>query len=252
MANPIVLFATPPDVQNPQRLCDIINQYSTLPNSVTLVGDTNYAILKSDRIIEGNAPFTAPRTWTLPAVTAVSPGTIIKLFPSTLTPINTLTLARTGTDQLYDVQTGALTISIVITNSFTSFDAIAINENGTTYWFIVYGAYPQWIAYTPTVTAGGGTPVYTATGKYIQIGSVVHFTASVTVTNITGVTGAMFVTLPSASINGVAISSMDASGGLALFGSVNAGASSVGVLLYNSGTPWATHSYVFSGTYESG
>lgn len=32
MANPPSLYATPADVQNPQRLCDIINQYGPLGN----------------------------------------------------------------------------------------------------------------------------------------------------------------------------------------------------------------------------
>ena len=42
---------------------------------------------------------------------------------------------------------------------------------------------PAWTAYTPTITAGSGTfTTVSATGRYIQIGKIIHFRETITIT----------------------------------------------------------------------
>lgn len=45
-----------------------------LTQDVVLVGNTNYSILNTDRVVSTNASFTAARTWTLPPAAQVNPG----------------------------------------------------------------------------------------------------------------------------------------------------------------------------------
>jgi hypothetical protein len=245
---------TPPLGDSSSRYATTAFVQSAAAGGVTSVGDTDYSILTTDRVINGTVPFTSPRTWTFPAVTSVNPGTVIKFFPSTLTPTNTLTLARTGADQFYDVQTATITTSIVLTNSITGFDAIAINQGGgSTFWFIVYFAYPQWITYTPTVTSQGGTITsYTASGKFIQIGSIVHFSATVTITNQGTATGFMDVTLPLTSLNNAAFSGGIANTGGGCFAVASAATATVVVLRADATSVLSSGNTIYlSGTYEA-
>lgn len=54
-----------------------------------------------------------------------------------------------------------------------------------------------WTAYTPTVTAQTGSfTTVNATGKYIEIGKIVHFNYEITLTNIGTATGYVRITLP--------------------------------------------------------
>lgn len=63
-------------------------------------GDSNYAILATDRTVGTNAAFTASRTWTLPAANAVNAGQeiIVADFQGTVTGGNTLVISRAGSD----------------------------------------------------------------------------------------------------------------------------------------------------------
>lgn len=45
-----------------------------LTQTVVLVGDINYSILNTDRVVSTNASFTAAHTWTLPPAAQVNPG----------------------------------------------------------------------------------------------------------------------------------------------------------------------------------
>jgi hypothetical protein len=70
----------------------------------TFVGDTDYKILPTDRVINSNATSTATRTWMFPALTTVKPGQRLTLIlaPSTF-PFK---LVTTGTDQLWSTLSG--------------------------------------------------------------------------------------------------------------------------------------------------
>lgn len=64
-------------------------------------------------------------------------------------------------------------------------------------WAAPAGGFPAGTAYTPTITAGGGTPTtVTATGRYIQSDKGVLFTFSVTITDKGTATGQVLVSLP--------------------------------------------------------
>lgn len=71
-------------------------------DQMTTVGDANYTILATDRTVQTNAAFTAPRTWTLPAASALNAGQSICFFDKqgTLTTSNTLTVSRAGSDTI--------------------------------------------------------------------------------------------------------------------------------------------------------
>lgn len=66
----------------------------------TLVGDSNYSILATDRLVVCTAPaLTAPRTWTLPPAATVGPGQIIWVSDfAGINGANTITIARAGSD----------------------------------------------------------------------------------------------------------------------------------------------------------
>ena len=59
------------------------------------------------------------------------------------------------------------------------------------------GGFPAGTSYTPTITAGSGTPTtVTATGRYMQSDKGVLFTFSVTITDKGSAGGQLFVSLP--------------------------------------------------------
>lgn len=74
------------------------------------VGNANYTILATDRVVGTAVAFTAPRTWTLPAASSVNPGQmlIVADFLGTVTPTNTLTIARAGSDTVNGVTSVAI------------------------------------------------------------------------------------------------------------------------------------------------
>jgi hypothetical protein len=65
-------------------------------------GDADYTILAADRVVALTAALTAPRTWTLPAASALTGGTRIKLVieGAFLTATNFLTVNRAGADTI--------------------------------------------------------------------------------------------------------------------------------------------------------
>jgi hypothetical protein len=105
--------------------------------SVTNVGDTNYTILATDRVVNSTLNFTAPRTWTLPAVSSVNPGTRLTIIGIGANGANTGTLAAAGLDQIYDVVANTVGASLVF-RSFNSFDLVSMTIGGTSYWCIQY------------------------------------------------------------------------------------------------------------------
>lgn len=83
-------------------------------DSFTPKGDTNYTILATDRTVGTSTSLTAPRTWTLPAASAVNPGQRILIadYAGGVTNTNTLTVTRAGSDTV----NGATSVTINVTN----------------------------------------------------------------------------------------------------------------------------------------
>lgn len=85
-------------------------EYTTLDNVPTTTtgdgrtgrGDANYSILSTDRYIGLTATLTAPRTWTLPAASAVPAGTRMAINDEAggISATNTLTFGVTGADTI--------------------------------------------------------------------------------------------------------------------------------------------------------
>ena len=93
--------------------------------------------------------------------------------------------------------------------TFSTVDArLGVGANGTVLtadsaettglkWATAGGGFPAGTSYTPTITAGSGTPTtVTATGRYIQSDKGVLFTFSVTITDKGSAGGQLFVSLP--------------------------------------------------------
>ena len=93
--------------------------------------------------------------------------------------------------------------------TFSTVDArLGVGANGTVLtadsaettglkWATAGGGFPAGTSYTPTITAGSGTPTtVTATGRYIQSDKGVLFTFSVTITDKGSAGGQLFVSVP--------------------------------------------------------
>ena len=64
-----------------------------------------------------------------------------------------------------------------------------------------------WTSYTPTVTpVNGSITSYTSSGDYLQIGKIVLFRATVTLTNAGTGSGSLKISVPITSVNGLAFS----------------------------------------------
>lgn len=113
-----------------------------------------------------------------------------------------------------------------------------------------------WTAYTPTVTAGSGTPtLVAAAGLYKRIGKTVFFTITVTVTTKGTAASSMKATLPFTA-NTVAsfyVKSFDNNTGASGGGSIFIGAPTlVGVFKYDATTWWADGANIgITGEYEA-
>jgi hypothetical protein len=77
-------------------------------DQVTLEGDTNYSIAVTNRAVATNASFTAARTWTLPAASAVNAGQFLCATDrqGAITSSNTLTIAPNGSDTINRTASG--------------------------------------------------------------------------------------------------------------------------------------------------
>jgi hypothetical protein len=103
---------------------------AVINGNATGSGNTNYTILASDGFVFTNAAFTAARTWTLPAANAVTAGRGFYLADAqgTLTQLNTLTIARAGSDTI----DGAT--SIILDEAY---DYVQLVSDGVSKWKVV-------------------------------------------------------------------------------------------------------------------
>jgi len=167
MANATAQHVVPGDFQDPKRIADAINQYdsqiqqisvtaahavkgnptgssgpvqdvtpivarsSSLLNieSSTSVGDTDYTILSTDRFVLSSAPFTANRTWTLPASSSVNHGTRLIVWPWGTLGAFTITIQVAGGsgDLISFPQVNNFSSVSWLTNSFLEFVSSAGN-----------------------------------------------------------------------------------------------------------------------------
>jgi hypothetical protein len=95
------------------------------------VGDTNYTVQTTDRVIATSAVFTAARTFTLPSASSFGAGQslLITDLAGGVTPVNYLQLLRSGADT---IEPGALTFY----NFTRQGGTIQITSNGVTKWAI--------------------------------------------------------------------------------------------------------------------
>lgn len=96
-------------------------------DSFTGHGDSVYAILSTDRTVGTNAAFTASRTWTLPAASAVNPGQdlIVADFQGTVTASNTLVISRAGADT---INGGGTAVTITVANGAYLFRSDGVSK----------------------------------------------------------------------------------------------------------------------------
>jgi len=71
-------------------------------DQLTSHGDSNYQILATDRTVGTSATLTSPRTWTLPAASAVNSGQhlYVQDFKGLVSSTNTITIPRNGSDTI--------------------------------------------------------------------------------------------------------------------------------------------------------
>lgn len=155
--------------------------------SLTDIGDTNYNILATDRIVNNGTALTAPRTWTLPAVSSLNLGQTIRLFMGA-TATNTITVVPSGADQFYNTYDNHITTSFLAEGT----RMVDFTAHISGYWVlndITPGGWTDWI---PNPGWAGGTPTATITttlARYKQRGTVVTWTIIFTI-GATGTTGA--------------------------------------------------------------
>lgn len=143
-------------------------------DSFTGHGDSIYTILSTDRTVGTNAAFTASRTWTLPAASAVNPGQeiVVADFQATVTATNTLVISRAGSDTINGAAT-SVTIS-------AASGAYLLKSDGVS----------KWTAQALGAAAGGGVSSVTC-GTGLSGGTITTSgTCAVSLTNLTNSLGA--------------------------------------------------------------
>lgn len=111
--------------------------------SATSHGDSAYTILSTDRVVYTSAAFTAARTWTLPAASALNPGQSLVVVDAqgTLTAANTLSVARAGSDTI-----NGGSASLVLGNAYAS---VTLYSDGVSKWLTK--------DFLPSCVLGGGS-----------------------------------------------------------------------------------------------
>lgn len=176
----------------------IVDQF---PPVSTPVSDTDYQLLTSDSYVYTTVPFTAARTWTLPAASTTPIGWQVTVAdaaaacanPYSVVAARTLTIAPSGTDTI-----GAIAASRTITNAY---GFLTVRSDGISNWTVVTSAPTDgWIAdtstwtyLTPTAfTVAGVDASYLPKGTKVSYndGSVDygHVASTVTVAGVTTVT----------------------------------------------------------------
>jgi hypothetical protein len=115
----------------PQAGCGIAVSGATISaEGQTTNGDSNFSIPASASWVATSATLTAPRTWTLPAASALLTGCTVVISDAAggVTAANTLTIARAGSDTI----SGAT--GVLLQAAYTS---LTLRSNGSNAWTIV-------------------------------------------------------------------------------------------------------------------
>ena len=175
---------------------------STVPTyASTGVGDANYAVLTTDRIVRTTAALTTPRTWTLPAASSFVAGQRVSIQDAAggVTTTNTLTIAVTGGDLIDGAST------LLLDSAYAGAD---LTSDGVSRWTVIVagieiggtgattaatartalGVSRATLAYADGTVPGGNTVAntvtptafassYTIPASRVQVGSVVRVSA---------------------------------------------------------------------------
>lgn len=136
-------------------------------DELTAHGDSNYAILSTDRVVATSATLTTPRTWTLPAASSVNAGQtlFIQDFKGFVSGTNTLTIPRNGSDTI-NGGTGSQVINtsnggfLFISDGVSNWSAQALGAQATSGVASINGQ-----TGSPSVVAGNGISVSTTGGN---------------------------------------------------------------------------------------
>jgi len=155
--------------------------------NLTSHGDSNYALVSTDRTVGTSAAFTAPRTWTMVAASAVNPGTriLIQDFKGFVSNTNTLTIVRNGSDTI-NGGTGSQVINnanggfLFVSDGISNWSAQALGAQATSGVASINGQTGN-----PSIVSGTAISVSTSGGN-ISV-------ANTGVTSLNGQTGAITV-----------------------------------------------------------
>lgn len=212
--------------------------YQWQPVSADIIGDQAFDLgtIYNSGAVWGfmtNAAFSTARTWTLPAASAGLPGSRIKITDNVggITNVNTLTLARAGSDLI----NGASSLPIIGT-----YAVCELETDGVSNWTIV-SLESAWAAYTFTPASSSGTLTSASgSGRYRQsMRSVIctSYTAITTNGSGSGNIHAPLPYLPAQRSKGIGNES--AVSGASLYGQVIASTAYMTILTYNDGYPGA-------------
>jgi len=198
-------------------------------DEITSHGDSNYVIQPADRVVGTSAALTSPRTWTLPAASAVNAGQSLCVVDPAggIGATNTLTVSRAGADTINGSTTDVLN---------AQFTGVCLYSDGVSKWTFI----PQ------AVGAGTGTVTSVGSGAGLT-GGPITVSGSLAVTGAAGqILAGATPALTSTPVLGVPASS---SGTLGL---ANGGGGGATITLQNTGATAAYNFVLPTGAGSSG
>ncbi len=134
----------------------------------TVVGDTNYTVLATDRYVVSSAALTAPRIWTLPPASALSPGQEIVFEDAgrATTTVNTITITRAGSDTIDQTGTSAALGARVQ-------QGVRLRSDGISNWSYpsLYGNLDGFAVGSSTPSSGAFTTLSASSGTFTTLGA---------------------------------------------------------------------------------
>lgn len=162
-------------------------------DAYTPVGNANYTILATDRVVGTNTALTAPRTWSLPAASSFNPGQqlLVADFVGGASGTNTITLARAGSDTInggtsfvVGVANGA---AILVSDGVSAWSAQAIGASAS-------AGVASFNGRTGAVTLNAADLAAAAFGPFTTLASAATTDLGSVATVGVGVTGAVTIT----------------------------------------------------------
>lgn len=227
MDNKLSLLTSIPVVDRVADFLYIVDTSGGTSNKVTpnnLLGITGNPVGHTDTQTLTNKTLTAP-TISSPVLSGTITGTYTiggtPTFPSsvaTLTGSQTLTNKTLTSPTINTATIVNPTLTVDAVSEFTSANGVTIDglnikdsmlntnnsvPNNALSNTGLFGSAWAWQAWTPTVTAGGGTFTSVAgTGRYTQIGKTIFYKVDITITTVGTATGEVLFTLPGTAQSG--------------------------------------------------